>query len=155
MLPKSSRGPRNFSFSTWGQTLPSGEKLTLATAHRSELPTFPMLALASGRYEGQQVTVVGFGRISPIISGWSTSGRIEKCGRLAMAGVSSRPHMTAAPSPETAAPPCWTLMDVSWGSIRGTPLIRAARQRAKAWRPETGVPFDPTKITTRFGQENV
>jgi V8-like Glu-specific endopeptidase len=70
--------PSDFSFSTWVQTLPGGEKLTLATAHRSELPTFPMLALASGPYEGQQVTVVGFGRISPIISEWSASGRIEK-----------------------------------------------------------------------------
>ena len=37
-----------------------------------------MLALASGPYEGQQVSVVGFGRISPIISEWSASGRIEK-----------------------------------------------------------------------------
>jgi S1-C subfamily serine protease len=70
--------PSDFSFSSWIYTLQSGEKVTLATAHSSELPVFPVLALGSGAYEGQEVTVVGFGQISPISSEWSTTGWVEK-----------------------------------------------------------------------------
>jgi hypothetical protein len=74
-----------------------------------------MLALASGPYEGQQVTVVGFGRISPIISEWSTSGRIEKMWQARDGTTLFTAAYDGRPQPGNSGSPVLTLMDVSWG----------------------------------------
>lgn len=56
----------------------NGPKLTLATAHKDALPTFPHLTIAGTATSYAHVRVIGFGAIGPIPERWATEGRVDK-----------------------------------------------------------------------------
>ncbi len=57
---------------------PSGEEVTLATAHRGPLGPFPFLAIGIGPALNQAVRVIGFGHISPIPGEWTATGQVAR-----------------------------------------------------------------------------
>jgi V8-like Glu-specific endopeptidase len=50
----------------------------LARAHEGALPAFPTLAFGRGAGQGEAVTVIGFGHISPIPREWTASGMVSR-----------------------------------------------------------------------------
>jgi V8-like Glu-specific endopeptidase len=70
--------PSMFPFSSWVYTFKTGEKLTIATAHQEDLPTFAALPLTGRPVEGQHVRVIGYGHISPLAEKWTASGHVSK-----------------------------------------------------------------------------
>jgi V8-like Glu-specific endopeptidase len=73
--------PAVFPFDRWEYAFPTGEHLTVATAHRGGLPDFPTLAVADRFVEGEHVPVIGYGHISPIASRWVATGSIDEAGQ--------------------------------------------------------------------------
>ncbi len=73
--------PSTFPFSNWILTFKTGEKYTIATAHKGPLPQFPTVPIAGRPQAGQQVRVVGYGHISPIPEKWTATGQVAAMGR--------------------------------------------------------------------------
>lgn len=73
--------PAAFPFESWEYSFKTGEHLTIATAHRGQLPDFPALTVADRFVDGEHVRVIGFGHISPIPYRWVASGSIFETGR--------------------------------------------------------------------------
>lgn len=68
--------PSAFPFTRFVYRTPDGSELTIATAHRGDLPRFPVLP--AGRPAlGAHVRVIGFGSISPILREWTATGMIS------------------------------------------------------------------------------
>jgi V8-like Glu-specific endopeptidase len=68
----------DFPFSRW--VLHTDPPYELARAHEGPLPAFTPLALGRGAGQGEAVTVIGFGHISPIPEEWTASGMVTKDG---------------------------------------------------------------------------
>lgn len=73
--------PTAFPFDRWGYSFPTGEHLTIATAHRGGLPAFPTLTVADRFVDGERIRVIGYGHISPIASRWVATGSINESGQ--------------------------------------------------------------------------
>jgi V8-like Glu-specific endopeptidase len=73
--------PSEFAFSDWFFPLKTGEKLTLATAHRDAVPAFRYLTLAAGPVQGDHIRVIGYGHISPLPRMFVADGHIAQLDR--------------------------------------------------------------------------
>jgi hypothetical protein len=65
-----------FPFTRFVYRTPDGSELTIATAHRGDLPRFPVLPVGKPAM-GAHVRVIGFGSISPILREWTATGMIS------------------------------------------------------------------------------
>ncbi|MHB8732881.1 MAG: S1 family peptidase [bacterium] len=97
--------PSRFSFRSWLLTLKTGEKLTLATAHRDALPAFPYLTVGAGPSTGDHIHIIGFGHISPIPRVFVSTGEIDRMGRASDGTEIFSARFTSRPQPGNSGSP--------------------------------------------------
>jgi|GEM_PF-5152701 len=95
--------PSRFSFRSWLLTLKTGEKLTLATAHRDALPAFPYLTVGAGRAQATTSTSSASDTSRRSRASSSRPARSTGWAGRPTAPRSSRRGSRAARSPATAA----------------------------------------------------